>query len=63
MYAFNVKFCRNNWKNTLNPDDVVTVEVDTNSFDTARKKARKKANEIGYLGKDGWKWYSTTRVL
>lgn len=60
---FNVRFCRNNWNNTLNPNDVINVTVDANSFNNARNIARKKANEMGYTYKDGWKWGNTARVL
>lgn len=59
---FSVRFCRNNWQNTINPDDAVTVTVEANSFDNARKIARKMINEMGYVGKNGWKWESTRRM-
>ena len=59
---FNVTFCRNNYVNTLNPNDAVIVAVEADSFDKARKIARKKANEMGYVGKNGWKWESTRRI-
>ena len=60
---FNVRFCRNNWVNTLNPDDVTVVTVEANSFDEARKKARKKVNEVGYTYKNGWKWNNTRAIF
>lgn len=60
---FNVRFCRNNWQNTLNPNDVVTITIEANSFDNAKKMARKKVNEMGYIGKNGWKWANTARIF
>lgn len=59
MYIFNVTFSRNNWKNTLNPDDVVVIMVESTDFYKARRIARRKATENGYSGRDGWRWYST----
>lgn len=60
---FNVRFCRNKWQNTLNLDDVVTITIEADSFDNAKKIARKKVNEMGYVGKNGWKWVNTTRIF
>ncbi len=60
MYNFIVKFCKGSYRQTCNANDIVSVEVNSSSFDMARRKARKKATEMGYSGKDGWKWYSTT---
>lgn len=53
---FNVTFCRNN-------NDAITIDVEADSFDKARKIARKKVNEMGYVGKNGWKWKSTRRIV
>lgn len=61
--TFDVRFCRNNWENTLNPNDVVTVFVEANSFDNARKIARKKVNEMGFIWKNGWRWQNTKRIM
>lgn len=62
MTTFNVTFCRNNWKNTLNPNDVIVITVEANSFDKARKIARQKATHNGYTGKEGWRWDGTARA-
>lgn len=60
---FNVSFCRNHWEYTINSDDVITVTVESNSFDNARKIAWKKVNEMGYTRKNGWKWHNTAIII